>query len=93
MVSALAVHHLDGTGKADLFRRIGAHLAPGGRFVMAEVVVPDAAVAQATPLDPSADHPDRLDDLLDWLAQAGLEPSVRWAEGDLVVVAASRAEG
>ena len=32
VVSCLAVHHLDGEGKADLFRRIAAVLAPGGRF-------------------------------------------------------------
>jgi len=35
VVSCLAVHHLDGEGKADLFRRIAAALAPGGRFVLA----------------------------------------------------------
>jgi tRNA (cmo5U34)-methyltransferase len=40
VVSALAVHHLDGEGKADLFRRIRDRLAPGGRFVLADVIVP-----------------------------------------------------
>ena len=90
VVSALAVHHLDGPGKADLFARIWACLAPGGRFVIGDVIAPDAAVSRPTPLDPSVDKPDRLDDLLDWLAQAGLEPEVRWAEEDLAVVAALR---
>ena len=34
VVSALAVRHLDGTGKADLFRRIAAVLLPGGPSVL-----------------------------------------------------------
>ncbi|MEX5712639.1 class I SAM-dependent methyltransferase [Parafrankia sp. FMc6] len=33
VVSALAVHHLDGPAKADLFTRVAAVLRPGGRFV------------------------------------------------------------
>lgn len=89
VVSALAVHHLDGPGKADLFARVRARLAPAGRFVMADVVVTDAPVAHPTPLDPAVDRPDRLADLLDRLAGAGLEPVVRWQEQDLAVVAAS----
>ena len=57
---------------------------------MADVVVPDAPVARATPIDPAVDLPDPLPDLLGWLEDAGLEPSVQWAEGDLAVVAAAR---
>jgi tRNA (cmo5U34)-methyltransferase len=88
VVSALAVHPLDGAGKAELFRRIAAVLAPGGRFVMADVVVPAAPVAAPTPLDPAVDHPDAVADLVAWLAAAGLEPAVTWADGDLAVIAA-----
>jgi hypothetical protein len=40
MFSVLAAHHLGGPGKADLFRRVAAGLAPGGRFVLGDVVVP-----------------------------------------------------
>jgi tRNA (cmo5U34)-methyltransferase len=87
VVSALAVHHLDGPGKADLFARVRERLAPGGRFVMADVIVPDAPVAEPTPLVEPVDMPDRLDDQLAWMRAAGLEPAVRWAEQDLVVVA------
>jgi tRNA (cmo5U34)-methyltransferase len=87
VVSALAVHHLDGPGKADLFARIRERLAPQGRFVMADVIVPDAPVAEPTPLVEPVDKPDRLDDQLAWLRDAGLAPDVRWAEQDLVVVA------
>jgi hypothetical protein len=52
-------------------------------------VVTDAPVAHPAPLDPAVDRPDRLADLLDRLAGAGLEPVVRWQEQDLAVVAAS----
>ena len=38
--TALAVHHLDGAGKAELFTRIAKLLADGGRFVLADVVPP-----------------------------------------------------
>lgn len=89
VVSALAVHHLDGRGKADLFARIAERLRPEGRFVMGDVVLSDAPVAHPAPLDPTVDFPDRLDDILDWLLHAGLQPTVRWADGDLVVIAAN----
>jgi len=91
VVSALAVHHLDGPGKADLFGRIRTCLAPGGRFVMADVVIADGPVAQPTPLEAGVALPDRLDDLLDWLRWAGLRAQLCWAEQDLAVVAASAA--
>jgi tRNA (cmo5U34)-methyltransferase len=93
VVSALAVHHLDGSGKAELFRRIVPCLAPGGRFVMADVFVPDAPVSQPTPLVADVDKPDRLDDVLHSMRTAGLRPVVRWAEQDLTVVSASVASG
>jgi tRNA (cmo5U34)-methyltransferase len=90
VVAVLAVHHLKGPGKADLFARIAAQLARGGRFVMGDVVVVDGEVADAAPLDPKIDFPDRVDDLLGWLRKASLEPTVRWSEGDLAVISADR---
>jgi tRNA (cmo5U34)-methyltransferase len=86
VASALAVHHPDGPGKADLFRRVAASLSPGGRFVMADVVVPEKPVAEPAPLDPAVDLPDRLDDLLLWLRNAGLTTQLHWAQQDLAVV-------
>ena len=56
--SALAVHHLDGPGKADLFARVAAVLEPGGRFVLADVVVPDDPADAVTPLSPGYDLPE-----------------------------------
>jgi len=88
VVSALAVHHLDGPGKQALFERIRTALRPGGRFVMGDVVVPTDPADAVTPLTPEYDLPDRVDDLTRWLVDAGLEPSVRWSSRDLVVIAA-----
>jgi tRNA (cmo5U34)-methyltransferase len=89
VVSALAVHHLDGPGKADLFRRIRAVLVPGGRFVMGDVIRPQAPVSHPAPLDPSVDFPDPLPHLMAWLVEANLRPELRWECQDLVVIAAT----
>ena len=88
--SALAVHHLEGPAKADLFRRIAAALEPGGRFVLADVVVPDDPADAITPLSPGYDLPSRADEQLAWLREAGLDPAVVWAERDLAVIVALR---
>jgi tRNA (cmo5U34)-methyltransferase len=90
VVSALAVHHLDGPGKQDLFRRIAAVLAPGGRFVLADVVVPEHEEDVVTPIDWEYDLPDRADDQLDWLREAGLDAETVWTEKDLAVLRATR---
>jgi tRNA (cmo5U34)-methyltransferase len=91
--SALAVHHLDGPGKADLFARVAAVLEPGGRFVLADVVVPDDPADAITPLSPDYDLPSRVDEQLAWLGDAGLDASVVWAERDLAVIEAVTRRG
>ena len=40
VVSSLAIHHLDGAQKQELFRDVYRMLAPGGVFVVADVVEP-----------------------------------------------------
>jgi len=90
VVSALAIHHLESADKQILFRRIAATLKPGGRFVLADVVIPDDPSWAVSPLDSPYDRPDRLDDQLDWMKEAGLEPCVVWASGDLAVVRGDR---
>ncbi len=40
VVSSLAIHHLDGPGKAQLFKDIASALAPGGAFVICDLVEP-----------------------------------------------------
>ena len=78
VVSALAVHHLDGAGKADLFARVAARLRPGGRFVLGDVVVPDDPADVVTPIDGVHDQPSTVDDQVRWLAAAGLDAEVVW---------------
>jgi tRNA (cmo5U34)-methyltransferase len=88
--SALAVHHLDGAAKADLFARVAAVLESGGRFVLADVVVPDDPADATTPLSPGFDLPSRADEQVAWLREAGLDATVVWSEGDLAVIVAVR---
>jgi tRNA (cmo5U34)-methyltransferase len=89
--SALAVHHLDAPRKADLFARVAAALAPGGRFVLADVIVPEDPADVVTPLDPGFDLPETVADLLAWLGDAGLRARVSWQARDLAVVVADAA--
>ena len=89
--SALAVHHLDGAGKRDLFGRVHAALRPGGRFVLADVVVPENEGDQQIGIDWVMDLPDRLDDQLEWLRDAGFDAEATWSYKDLAVVRADRA--
>jgi tRNA (cmo5U34)-methyltransferase len=85
-ISALAVHHLDGPGKADLFKRLGAVLTVGGRFVLADVVVPDDPADALTPLSPDYDLPSTVAEQLRWLGAAGFEAEVTWCHRDLAVL-------
>lgn len=86
--SALAVHHLDASGKQDLFARVARRLYPGGRFVLADVITPTDAAQARIPLSPDFDRPDRLDDQLAWLGAAGFEARTTWSADDLAVIAA-----
>jgi tRNA (cmo5U34)-methyltransferase len=88
VASALAVHHLDGERKADLFERVHELLTPGGRFVLADVVVPLDPADARVPLTPGFDKPSPLADQLHWLAEAGFDPAVVWEHGDLAVIVA-----
>ena len=89
VVSALAVHHLEAAGKAGLFRRVASVLRPGGRFVLADVVVPERPDDAITPISEGYDFPDRTGDQLQWLRGAGFSAHVTWAERDLAVIAAT----
>jgi tRNA (cmo5U34)-methyltransferase len=93
VVSALAVHHLDGAGKRDLFRRIAAVLERDGVLVLGDVVVPEQPEDAVTPLTPDFDRPDRLDDVLGWLRESGLDAETTWERRDLAVVRARQALG
>lgn len=52
VMTSLAVHHLDAEGKRHFYRDVHAMLAPGGRFVMADLVEPTGATARKL----AADH-------------------------------------
>ena len=85
-VAALAVHHLTGPGKSDLFARLRDTLGPGGRFVLADVVVPERTDEAVTPLS-EVDFPSTVAEQLAWLRDAGFEAVVTWQERDLAVLA------
>lgn len=87
VVSCLTVHHLDASGKHDLFRRIAA-IAEW--FVLSDVIVPANPADAVTPLTPEYDWPEPLDEQLAWLRDAGFEPEATWVRGDLAVVRARR---
>lgn len=88
VASALAVHHLDPGEKALLFERVCGVLASGGRFVLADVVVPEDPADAKVPLTPGFDKPSPVRDQLRWLAEAGFEARVSWQRGDLAVIVA-----
>jgi tRNA (cmo5U34)-methyltransferase len=90
VLSVLTVHHLDGRGKAELFRRVAASLAPGGRLVLGDVVVPQEPRDAVTPIDGDYDMPDSVTDQMAWIGAAGLSPSLHWAHRDLAVVVGDR---
>lgn len=85
VVSALAIHHLSARKKRDLFRRAHAALRPGGRFVMADIVRPEASGDAVTPISRVYDRPESPRDLERWLGDAGFDASVAWRWKDLAV--------
>jgi tRNA (cmo5U34)-methyltransferase len=90
VISVLAVHHLQPTEKAALFRRVADALEENGRFVLADVVVPERPEDAEIPLEEGFDRPDSIADQLAWLADAGLRASVAWSAGDLAILVADR---
>ena len=85
VVSALAVHHLDGAGKRDLFSRLARVLRPDGRFVLGDVVVPAAGQKGPIHIDWEMDVPDSVEDQLAWLRNAGFEAEAVVVRVDLAV--------
>jgi L-threonylcarbamoyladenylate synthase len=88
VASALCVHHLPGEAKRELFARVRDALTPGGRFVLADVVVPADAADAVAPLTAGYDHPSTVGEQLRWLEEVGLPARVVWEDRDLVVIAA-----
>src|SRR5436305_15027020 len=88
VLSALAVHHLDGLGKQELFSRVARVLQPGGLFVLGDVVVPPAGQDGPIYIDWEMDTPDSVEDQLGWLAEAGFEAEASSVRVDLAVFSA-----
>jgi L-threonylcarbamoyladenylate synthase len=88
VASALCIHHLDADEKADLFERVRRVMAAGGRFAIADLVVPADAEESQTAQTDGYDKPSPLADQLEWLARAGFDARVTWEHGDLAVIAA-----
>jgi tRNA (cmo5U34)-methyltransferase len=82
------VHHLEPDDKRDLFKRVRHELTQGGRFVLADVIVPERPEDVVTPVTPGFDKPDTLADVLAWLEEAGFETSLEWSWKDLVAIRA-----
>jgi tRNA (cmo5U34)-methyltransferase len=89
VVSVLAVHHLSGVEKADLFARIATVLEPGGRFVLGDLVVPADRADAFTEIDGVHDTPSGTAEQLGWLGDAGLAASLAWSHRDLAVLVAT----
>lgn len=88
VVSTLAVHHLHADAKRDLFRRIGRVLRPGGRFVLADLVVPRPGEEGPIVVDWEMDVPDSAADQVAWLREAGFDADAEHVRTDLAVIVA-----
>lgn len=87
-VSTLAVHHLRAEAKRDLFRRVARVLRPGGRFVLADLVVPRPGEAGPIFVDWEMDVPDSAADQVAWLRETGFEADAAHVRADLAVIVA-----
>jgi tRNA (cmo5U34)-methyltransferase len=85
VVSALAVHHLDGPGKRALFSRVAGVLRPGGVFVLGDVVVPAGGEEGPIEIDWVIDLPGSVEGQLAWLRDAGFEAEASSVRVDLAV--------
>jgi L-threonylcarbamoyladenylate synthase len=92
VASALSVHHLLADEKRDLFERVHAVLEPGGRFVLADVVIAENPGHASTTLTPGYDNPSTLAEQLQWLGDAGFDARATFIDHDLAVVLAQRPE-
>jgi tRNA (cmo5U34)-methyltransferase len=82
VVSVLAVHHLAGNAKRDLFTRIAQVT---NNFVLGDVVVPEDPQQAAIEIDREYDLPSSVADQLEWLEAAGFDANATYVRPDLAV--------
>lgn len=87
VVSVLAVHHLDGPAKRDLFRRIAE---VSDFFVLGDLVVAERAEDAAIEIDWVMDLPSTVPEQIAWLEEAGFEVEASYVRPDLAVFVARR---
>jgi tRNA (cmo5U34)-methyltransferase len=90
VVSVLAVHHLDGPAKRDLFMRLAEIVPAGGRFVLGDLVVPERPEDGVIYIDGVMDVPSSVPEQLAWLAEAGFDAEATFVRHDLAVLVARR---
>ena len=86
-VSCLAVHHLGGEPKRDLFRRVAA---VAESFVLGDLVVPERPEDGVIYVDWEMDVPSTVADQLEWLDEAGFAAEAAYVRPDLAVFIARR---
>jgi len=90
VVSVLAVHHLDGPAKRDLFLRLAEIVPADGRFVLGDLVVPERPEDAAIHVDGVMDVPSSTPEQLAWLDEAGFAAEATLVRPDLAVFVATR---
>jgi tRNA (cmo5U34)-methyltransferase len=87
VVSALAVHHLDGDGKRDLFTRVAQVTDV---FVLGDVVIPERPEEAAIEIDGVYDVPSSVAEQRAWLGESGFDVETTYVRPDLAVFVATR---
>ena len=88
VVSVLAVHHLDGNGKRDLFTRVSRITR---NFVLGDVVVPEDPDDAVIEIDGVYDTPSTVAEQLAWLREAGFaHADARMVTTDLALLTARK---
>ena len=87
VVSVLAVHHLDGPAKRDLFRRVAE---VGDFFVLGDLVVAERPEDAAIEIDWVMDLPSTVSEQIEWLEEAGFEVEASHVRPDLAVFVAMK---
>jgi tRNA (cmo5U34)-methyltransferase len=87
VVSVLAVHHLTGDAKRDLFTRVAQ---VSDNFVLGDVVIPAKPEDAAIYIDWKYDLPSSVPDQLEWLREAGFDAQVTLVHGDLAAFRCQR---